>query len=171
MLSLFDAILIVLLSSFVAFGLFFGLIHTFGALLGVLFGAWVSGHYFLVISGWISNLTGFSHNAINVIVFILLFILVNRLVALIFSLLDKVFHIIAIIPFLKSINKLAGAVLGLVQGALVLGLILYILGKYSTGTWIEASLQSSVIAPQLIKVAKILLPFIPSAIKAIKGVF
>ncbi|MFC1613164.1 CvpA family protein [Patescibacteria group bacterium] len=171
MLSFFDIILIILLSSFLTFGLFFGLIHTFGALVGVIFGSWVAGHYFLSIAGWISSITGFSHNAVNVIVFILLFILVNRLIALIFSLLDKLFDIIAIIPFLKSINKLAGAVLGLVQGALVLGLSLYILSKYSVGAWIEAPLKASVIAPKLIKVAKILLPFIPTAIKAIKGVF
>ncbi len=171
MLSFFDVILVVLLSSFVGLGLFFGLIHTFGALVGIIVGSWVAGHYFLPISSWISGIIGFSHNAINVVVFIFIFILVARLVALIFWLLDKLFHIIAIIPFLKTINHLAGAFLGLIEGCLVLGLSLYILGKYPFATWIEASLQSSVIAPVLIRGAKILLPFIPTAIKAVKGIF
>ncbi|MFH1192516.1 MAG: CvpA family protein [bacterium] len=171
MLSIFDVILVVLLSSFVGLGLFFGLIHTIGALVGVILGSWIAGHYFLPISGWISNIIGFSHNAINAVVFIVIFILVVRLVALVFWLLDKLFHLIAIIPFLKTINHLAGAFLGLIEGCLVLGLSLYILGKYPFTARVEASLQSSVIAPVLIRVAKILLPFIPAAIKAVKGIF
>ena len=84
MLVFFDIILVILLSAFVTLGLYFGLIHTFGALVGVVLGSWMAGHYFLPIAGWISSIIGFSHNAINVAVFIVIFILVARLVALIF---------------------------------------------------------------------------------------
>lgn len=171
MFSLFDVILIVLLSGFVFFGLFFGLIHTFGALVGVVAGAWTAGHYFLSLASWFSNLTGIAHNSVKVIAFIFIFILINRLIGLIFYFINKIFHLISIIPFLKTINKLAGAILGLLEGCLVLGLSLYILSKYSISAWLNASLISSKIAPILIRIAKILLPLIPVAIRAIKGIF
>jgi len=171
MFTLFDVILIFLLSGFIFFGLFLGLIHTFGALVGVIFGAWAAGHYFLPFAGWISSITGISSNIINVIAFIGIFILVDRLIGLIFYILNKVFHLIAIIPFLKTINKLAGAVLGLFEGSLVIGLSLYILSKYSFSVWIDGALKTSKIAPILVKIARILLPLIPQMIRAVKGVF
>lgn len=169
MFTIFDVILIVLLAGFVFSGLFFGLIQTLGGLIGVIAGAYLAGHYFLSLAAWISGVTGIYNNIVKVVTFLLLFILINRIIGLLFYLLDKAFHLIAIIPFLKSINKLAGAIFGLLEGSLVLGLSLYILSKYQIGLWFTNALQSSKIAPKLIYIAKILLPLIPEVIKTLKG--
>ncbi|MFH0854492.1 MAG: CvpA family protein [bacterium] len=171
MFSFFDVILLILLAGFVFFGLFLGLIKAIGEIIGIIAGAWVAGNYFLLLAGWITNLTGISHNIIKVGAFLFLFILVNRLIGLIFWILDKIFHILAIIPFLKTINRLAGAILGLFEGAMVLGLTIYILSKYSISAWLDGSLAVSKVAPVLVRVARILLPLIPAAIRAIKGIF
>lgn len=170
MFSIFDAVLIVLLFGFIFFGLFMGLIQTFGALVGVVLGAWAAGHYFLPLAGWISGIIGFSNNTIKVIIFILLFILINQLIGFLFWVLNKIFHIIAVIPFLKTINRLAGAFLGLIEGSMVLGLILYIISKYSLGARIDNALKASKVAPKFITIARILLPLIPTTIKAVKGI-
>lgn len=170
MLSIFDVILIVLLFGFTLFGFFMGLIQTFGALVGVVVGAWTAGHYFLPLANWVSGIIGFSNNTIKVISFILLFIIINQFVGFLFWFLDKIFKIIAVIPFLKTINRLAGAFLGLVEGILVLGLSLYIMSKYSLGAFIDNGLKASKVAPKLIAAARILLPLIPAVIKAVKGI-
>ncbi|MFH1029882.1 MAG: CvpA family protein [bacterium] len=167
----FDVILLILLSGFIFLGLFLGLIEAFGALVGVIAGAWIAGHYFLSFANWITNLTGITHNIIYVGAFLFLFILFNRLIGLIFWVFNKLFHIIAIIPFLKTINRLAGAILGLFEGALVLGLALYILSKYSISAWVDGSLSASKVAPVLVRMARVLLPLIPATIRAIKGIF
>ena len=50
---------------------------------------------------------------------------INRLVWFLFWLLNRAFHLIAIFPFLKTINRLAGLILGVIEGILFVGVIAY----------------------------------------------
>jgi len=163
--TIFDIILLIILFGFVFYGLFFGLIRTLGSLLGAVIGLWLTFIFYLTVFGWVKNLF-FGHElAGEIITFIVLFTLINRLIGFIFALIDRAFDLISIIPFLKTINRLTGAVLGFVEGGLVLGLILLYISQSSFGGW----LNGSKVAPFLISFAKVITPLLPGLLDRVKG--
>ena len=104
------------------------------------------------------------------LIFILVFSLINRLVGFAFYLLDRAFNILSIIPFLKTINRLGGLVLGFLTGSLTLGLILYVASKYSfLESWFGQWLSHSQVAPALIKFAGFLMPLLPEFLKKLQS--
>ncbi|MDD4332903.1 MAG: CvpA family protein [Patescibacteria group bacterium] len=166
-----DIILGAALIGFVIYGLYFGLIRVVGSLLGIVIGAWLASHFYLLVSEWAKSLFFGHENLGKILTFIILFILINRLVSLIFMLIDRAYDIISIIPFLKTINRLAGAVLGFVEGALIIGIILYVASKYAPlGHWFSTMLGNSALAPFLLEFAKVLMPLLPEALKSVKSV-
>ncbi|KKQ62039.1 MAG: Colicin V production protein [Parcubacteria group bacterium GW2011_GWE2_38_18] len=166
---IFDIGLIIILAGFVFYGLFFGLIRTIGALLGMLIGIWVAGMYYVTVAGWFKNLF-FGYDSVGkLITFLVIFILVSSLIKFAFMMLDKAFDFLAIIPFLKTINRLAGAVFGLVLGGFMLGFVFYIfLGFPIVGTLLGKLSANSKVVPYLLKFVEILKPFLPEVLKRIK---
>lgn len=171
MIPIIDLILVIVLAGFIFYGLFFGLIRTFGSLATFLAGLWVSVKYYIPIAVWL-NAKGifFGYFSIGrVIVFLILFALVNRLVALGFSLLERTFNLVSIIPFLKTINRLTGAIFGFLLGMIILGLLLnFFLGLPFAGAWLAKILAKSKIMPYLVKFVAILKPLFPAAAGKIK---
>ncbi|MFA4834176.1 MAG: CvpA family protein [Patescibacteria group bacterium] len=168
--GIFDIILLIILAGFVFYGLFFGLIRTLGSLAGVIVGAWLASRFYLEVFSWVKDLSFGFNNLGKVATFIILFSLINRLVCFAFVILDKTFHIISIIPFLKSINRLAGAILGLLMGGLIMGLILYVAARYTIfnsffGDW----MVNSEVAPRLIKFSSVLTPLLPEVLKKLQS--
>ncbi len=164
--GLIDIILIIILASFVLFGFWFGVIHTLGALVGTIAGAYIAGHYFSFVAVYLQGIIGGNLSVIKVVVFILLFVIVNRLVGLVFYAAERVLNVLSVIPFLKTINHLAGAVLGLAEGALVIGLTLHIAGVVPLASWFVARvLEPSAVARYLLGTARILIPFLPGALR------
>ena len=103
--------------------------------------------------------------------FIAIFIVSAWLIHIIFMLLDKTYNLLSIIPFMKSINRLAGGILGLLVGAIVLGLLIYVVAKYApAGTMVGNWLLGSKIAPTLLLVAKILMPLLSGSLKNIQSI-
>src|SRR3989344_4423163 len=98
MITPFDLILILVVFSFVLFGLWFGLIHAIGGLVGTLVGAIIAVKYY---TKWATTNMG------QVISFILLFTLSSRLTGFIFYGLEKVLKLANLIPGIKTINRLA----------------------------------------------------------------
>ncbi|MEK7203232.1 MAG: CvpA family protein [Patescibacteria group bacterium] len=154
--TIFDTILIVILAGFVFYGLFFGLIKTFGLFFSVVIGVWVASHYYLTIFDWVKNLF-LDHSAIGkIIIFFIIFFIVNRLGNFIFALLNSAFNMISVIPFLKSINQIAGVVLGFLMGSLILGLILAIASHYAGDfAWLKNLLAQSKVAPFLLRIVNV----------------
>ena len=76
--TIFDTILIVFLAGFVFYGLFFGLIRTFGAFTGIFVGAWLASRFYLIVFAWVEGLCFGYNNLGKVIVFIILFTLVKN---------------------------------------------------------------------------------------------
>lgn len=167
--SVFDTILLVALSGFVFYGFFFGLIRTIGSIVGILAGFFVASNYYLAVFSWGSNLS-FGYDKIGKIVcFLLLFSLVNRLIGFAFALLDSALGIVSIIPFVKTINRIAGAVLGLAEGALVLGIIFYYINNISIASkFMSQFTAGSKIIPSLASFSEMILPFLPSLVEKIK---
>jgi len=170
MISIIDAILLILLSGFVFYGLFFGLIRTFGVFVGVVVGAILASRFYLLAADIIEPIFFGYENLGKVITFLVLFSLINRLVGLGFYLLEKAFNIISIIPFLKTINRLGGAVLGFLTGGLAIGLILFVISRYALlGHWLGKWLIHSKLAPMFLKFNDMLLPLLPEVLKKLQS--
>src|SRR3989338_3665912 len=167
--NLFDVILLIALGGFVLYGFWFGIIHSLGVLVGTIVGAFLAGQYYDEVARWIQGLVGGSLGVWNVVIFLLIFALGNRFVGFLFWLIERVFNVLTVIPFLKTINRLAGAILGLVEGVLVIGLTLYVAERYPVGVWFLKFFPPSIVAKECIRVANILVPLLPEALRALKS--
>lgn len=166
-----DIVFIIILSGFVFYGLFFGLIRAIGVLIGLFVGAWVASHFYLLLFSYVEKMFHGWNNIGKVGSFLFIFSLVQKLTMISVSLLDKVFGLISIIPFLKTINKLAGALLGLLEGSLAIGLVIFVTARYSiVDHWVGHWLLSSKLAPYFLKTAKVVMPFLPEFLKQIKSI-
>jgi uncharacterized membrane protein required for colicin V production len=168
---IFDIILVFILAGFVFYGLFFGLIRTIGAFLGVIIGALAASRLYAPVADWIDPIFFGYLNLGKVLVFLILFTLINRLIGFLFYLLDQAFNIISILPFLKTINRLGGMALGFLTGSLAIGLVLYVISKYAIlEHWIGKWLSNSEFVPFFLKVNDALMPILPEVLKKLEGV-
>ncbi|OGH77210.1 MAG: hypothetical protein A3G08_00545 [Candidatus Magasanikbacteria bacterium RIFCSPLOWO2_12_FULL_47_9b] len=165
--TLFDVILLCLIAGFAGFGFWFGLIHTLGSLAGTVVGAFFASRFYEFFADWLVHVTGWPENISRVLMFILLFILINRLVGFLFWLIEKFFNPLTSLPFLSSMNHLLGTVFGALEGALTLGLIIYFIKQFPISPLIMGWIGNSTIAPILENMAVVLLPFIPKALKTL----
>ncbi|PLX27806.1 hypothetical protein C0583_01035 [Candidatus Parcubacteria bacterium] len=168
--SIIDSILLLILAGFVFYGVFHGLIRTIGAFFGVLIGAILASRFYLPVSDYIDVMFFGYNNIGRVGVFFLLFSVIDRLVGFAFYLLEKSFNIISIIPFLKTINRLGGLILGFITGSFAIGLVIYVINKYAildsmVGRW----LTNSELAPFFLKFADYLLPVLPEFLKKLQS--
>lgn len=161
-----DISLLVALGGFVLYGFWFGIIHMVGALVGVVAGALAAGRLYAPVANWVAPMVGDNANLAKIIGFVIVFILVNKLVGLAFWVIEKIFKFIAIIPFLKTFNRLLGAALGLLEGTLVLGLTVYFASRFPVSTGFDTLLADSTVAHALLPVGSILAPLLPLAVRA-----
>jgi membrane protein required for colicin V production len=169
--SLFDVSLLLIISGFVFYGLFSGLIRMVGALVALLASTFIASHYYVAFYDSVSWFHFGSENAGKTVAFIVLMSLVSAAVRAVFYVIEKVFNIVSIIPFVKSVNRLAGALFGLLEGILTVGVILLVISKYALiGHFFSNALSSSFFAPILIKITNIIYPLLPEAFKMLQSV-
>ncbi|HBA36430.1 TPA: hypothetical protein DCZ15_00985 [Candidatus Falkowbacteria bacterium] len=169
--STFDLVLLIVLGGFTVSGLFKGIIKILGHFVGLIVGTYVASHFYLNLYAWGEHLVGDHANAGKVAAFIILFVVAARLTRFLFVLIEKLFKFIAVIPGSKYINNLLGAVLGFLEGALILGLIIYVISRYSLiGNFFGDQLTASAIAPFLLRIVKIILPLLPDALKTLQAI-
>jgi len=165
-----DLVLLITLGGFVLAGFWFGIIHMAGALLGMVAGVWVAGHYNGAVTDWLANITGWNANFLRIAAFVLTYAIAARLVGFAMLLVQKVFDFISIIPFLKTFNRLLGAALGFLEGALAIGLALYFASRFPINAEFTTLLAASIYAPRFQIVGSILTPLLPDAIRLLKSV-
>lgn len=169
--TLFDVILLIILFGFILFGIFFGFIHALGSLFGVVIGTWVAGHYFTPFAEWLTPFFAGNETWAKAVAFLIIFMLVNRLVGLVFYVIGKAFNLISIIPFLKTINRLLGAILGFFEGVLVIGIVIYVVSQFGVSSWLDDLFATSKIAKYFVDTAAIIKPLIPDAVKEMQGYY
>lgn len=157
--TILDVILLIILSGFIWFGLFFGFIHALGSLAGTVLGAWVAYKNYGAFGSWAAGYLGFE-NVAKVVAFLIIFAIVSRLVSFAFSLLDKFYNFLSIIPFLETINKLGGGALGLAEGCLSIGVVLVLLLNYPLASWLTSAIDHSQVAAWIMEVVAALMPFV-----------
>ena len=167
--SLFDIVLLVIISSFALFGLWFGLVHTLGSLIGTVFGVYLASRYYEPVASWVINFSGWSGNYVKVIVFIVTFMLITRLVGFVFWVMEKFLTIFTRMPFIHGLDRLLGAIFGVLEGAIVIGVSLYFIARFPISLSFMSGLEESQLAPPLVKLASILIPLFPEALRMLRS--
>jgi uncharacterized membrane protein required for colicin V production len=169
--SVFDIVLIIFLAVCALRGLATGLIKAVGAFFGIIGGAFFASHFYLAVFPYAQKIFAGYDNIGKVSCFVVIFIVSAWIINVLFMMLDKTFNLLAIIPFMKSINRLAGGILGLLVGAIIAGLAIYVAAKYApAGTMVGDWLMDSKIAPWLLMIANILMPLLSVSLKNIKSI-
>src|SRR3989338_104179 len=151
----FDYIILVIIAVFTLGGFALGFIQAIGSLIGIFIASYISGIYFQEFAKLLHSVTS-NEGLANILAFIILFILINKLVGLFFYFLNKIFGLITLLPFLSTFNRLLGAVLGFVEGVLAISAILYIASRFPVSEQLTSLLVNSKIASQLVRVASII---------------
>jgi membrane protein required for colicin V production len=169
--SAFDIVLIIFLAVCALRGLATGLIKAVGAFFGIIGGAFFASHFYLDLFPYVQKWFAGYDNIGKVTCFIVIFIVSAWAIHVLFMLLDKTYNLLSIIPFMKSINRLAGGILELLVGAILAGLLIYVAAKYApAGTTIGDWILNSQIAPWLLAIAKILMPLLSGSLKNIQSI-
>lgn len=168
--SYFDIALVVVLAGFIFNGLSKGLIRLLGNIVGLIVGAFIASRFYLQFYEWSQHFFGGREGLGKVISFIVVFVVVTMVVDWLFIILEKIFNVISIIPFTKTINRLLGGALGLLEGSLFIGLILFVASRYAwVGGLFGEHLVSSQVAPFFLKVVRLVMPVLPDALKALQS--
>lgn len=166
--SAFDISLVVILVGFVISGLFKGIIKMIGGIVGYLAGAYFASRYYLDFYTWLDTFINGKENVLKIVSFVIVFLLVAKIVALIFLIIEKVFKLAAFIPGSRFLNNILGALFGFIQGALWMGLIVYLLSRYlNMGDALAQLIISSQVAPILLKINSLAAPILPEAFKSL----
>ncbi len=167
--SYFDLALIIIIAGFALFGLWFGLVHTLGSLIGTILGVFLAARWYAPFAAWLIGITGWNSNFARVLTFVIAFVLINRLVGLAFFLIDKALALVTRLPFIHSLDKLLGGVFGFLEGVLVIGVALYFINKYPLSPSFMNQIATSKIAPFCIALSSVLWPLMPEALKQIQN--
>ena len=81
---------------------------------------------------------------------------------------DKIYDAIAIIPGLKAINHLAGAVLGFFEGVLVISVVMYIFYLLPFSEALDTYILESQFIHYFIAISQVISPFIPDSLPALR---
>lgn len=119
-----QTIALVIIIGFGLYGFATGLIRVIGSIVGVIIGAGVAVHYYTQVGGFLLPFLGNNQLVAGITAFTLLFFFSSSVVGMVFYLVDRLFKLVAIIPGLKAINRVAGLVAGLIEGILVVGVVL-----------------------------------------------
>lgn len=145
-------------------GLKAGSIYKIGSLIGTIVGIIIAGRYYVQFSGIFGGGIGGKTFA-----FLFLMTLVSNLIGLVFRLVNKAFNIIAIIPGLKSLNRLLGGVVSVVQRIAVFSILFYFLSKYQELEPIAKIFANSKFAETLATWGQLLAPLLPASIREVQS--
>jgi membrane protein required for colicin V production len=159
--TLFDLILFLILFGFIWFGLWHGLIRTISGILSFVLSLVLAGRWYEFLAIKILPFLKDNFLLARILAFLIIFALAQAIFFFIFRALNKIFDF----SILKIFNRLAGALFGFFEGALIIGLVLYFSSKLPLGSSWSQLLEDSFLAGILMSLSNILLPLIPRAIK------
>lgn len=155
-----DLILVILVVAFVLFGLYFGLIHTVGSVVGALLAVVAAGYALPYVTDWLNAFMTVGP-ILTVIIFLVLFMVVSRFVGFVFYLLESTLGIVARLPFIHSIDRLLGGVLGFVEGVIVSGVLIHVALTYLNPGSFTAALSISTLANWITSLTDVLVAWLP----------
>lgn len=166
--TILDYIILGVLFIFVWLGFWSGFIRTLGSIVGLFLGVAIASHYYEKFANFFKFLllAGVSQFS----AFVVIIIVVSKLTGVVFWVIDKLFKIASIIPFLKTFNRLLGAILGFAEGILIVGVVLLFATKITIFAGFSEAISASNLAEPLLFIAKIFLPLFPAALKEAQNI-
>ena len=166
--GLVDLAILIVLSGNVFLGFKTGLIQAIGSIVGLILGAWLAGMWYEGLAARLMPMMNNNENAANILGFIILFILIAKAIGFIAYLIDRAFRLVAIIPGMKLLNRLGGAVVSLIEGVLFFGLIFTFAEPFAAGTVFEAPIANSQFVGALMASVGWLTPLLPQIVVQLK---
>lgn len=168
---LLDYILLAILAYFALWGFKQGLIRAVGSFIGLIIAVVVTSRYFEYAAERFAPYVGLANNQnlARIVSFVILLVVINRLVIFAVDIIHRAYNAVAVIPGLKLSNRLLGMALGVIEGATVLGLVIYFAGRFPFGDYVQNGLTASKIAPIVLSISTLVQPLLPEAIRQIKG--
>jgi membrane protein required for colicin V production len=160
-----DIVVIVFLAISTITGLRKGLIKTIIPLVGIIIAVVLAGRFYGSVADWLSTWLH-SPSQANIAGFAIIFVAVVIASLIIASLLSKFLSLL----LLGWVDKLGGAILGLVMGGLVCGAILTIITKYNF-PGMEGTVHDSSLASFFVAHFNMVLPFLPSDFDSVRQFF
>lgn len=160
-----DLIVVIALIVFTLLGFMRGFIQEVGSIVGLFLGFFVAGKFAWPVAHYIRG--GFVQypaiaDALSYIAgFFLVFILVTFVFGLLVKTVDKLFNLFAILPFLKTINRLGGSVIGLLEGVLFIAVLAFMVTSLPTNFFFAKQISESTSAPIFLTIANVMKPFLP----------
>jgi uncharacterized membrane protein required for colicin V production len=136
---LLEILVIVILIGFAANGFRAGIIEGIGRVVGALIGFWVAKSFAIVPVTVISLFLPLSWA--YVISFLIVFAIINHLVGFLFHAADRIFGVLTKLPILKQISEVAGLILGILEGVVVIGGIAYLLRQLAQTGMIQTIVE------------------------------
>lgn len=133
-----------------------GLVYRLGHILGLVAGIYLAVEYYELVAGWVGNSV-----TANIFAFIILFVGIAELAGLVALVLDKFFHVLSWIPFLKTANVLLGGLLGLATHVVIVSLIVYICTTQMSSAVFTQTVNESTLGPLAQTVGSGLAVFLP----------
>ena len=162
-----DIIILVILCTFFVMGFTRGLIKQVGSLVGYFVALWAASHYYGFVadyikkglSGWQPLLAG----PLSILVgFLGAYIIAAFLWHLLINLVDGLFRLFSIVPFLNMTNRLGGGAIGLAEGVLLLSAVAYVILNFPFSQEITDKLRKSALIPPLEQISGIVRPLLPA---------
>ena len=162
-----DVILVAIISLFVLFGFMFGLVHTLGSLIGSILGTVIASRLIEPAFERFGAFLGGGAVA-KIVLFIVIFLLISRVIGLLFWIVEKILGIFAMVPFAKTFNRLLGAAFGFAEGVIVVGVVLFFALQYLPNDAVKAALEQSNLATVLIAATAAIQVMFPEGAKLVK---
>lgn len=166
--NIIDIIILSTVGGFALFGLWFGFVHTVGSLLGTVLGVYLASRYYEVGADWLIHITGWGENVSKVVVFIIAFIIINRLVGVVFWFLQRFGKMFTSLPFIKSLDRLLGLVFGAIEGMITIGVIVYFINFFPFNDHILSQIDESTLAPYADDIASVMIPLLPEGLRLLE---
>lgn len=156
-----DVLLLSIVLTFTVLGFAFGFLHTFGSLIGAAAGIFIGSR----VSGNVAEQFGMAGGGGQVFVFIVIFILVSRIVGVLFWVAQKVWDLMAFIPFAGMFDRLFGALLGILEGVMIAGVIVFYAIQILPEEAMKIALEHSWLATQLLRSVSFLQLLFPEELR------
>lgn len=159
--ALVDVILILVVGFFSMMGFFFGFVHTVGNLIGALLGIFLASRFSDSVAMQLGMENG---GGLRIAIFIIVFFLISRIVGMAFWVVEKIAAMASVIPLAGTVNRLLGALLGGVEGIIVVGIILFFAMNHLSSDAVRLALEASSVAKYLVAMTSALQVLFPESL-------
>ena len=145
-----------------------GFIYAAATLLGTIFSLFLALRYYAPVADWLVSTTGWGASW-RFIVLVLAFVLVERMVKLVFWGASKAIGTITLIPLIGPANKLAGLLFGFFEGLLLTTVLIFALERLVFVPYIVTMLADSQYIPMLREFSGYIWPLYPEALRILQS--